>query len=70
MPVIYNDARKKYRVDLITYVILNFSSLEPSIGYSIIWCGFWDSISHFTGEPSVKTICVSNRIKKGIKNQG
>ena len=58
--------REKF--DVITYIIPNFSTLEPHVENFIICSGFCDSIGHPGGQPSVISMYVTNRIKEGIKD--
>ena len=46
--------------------IPNFSFLETYVENSIICPDFWDSISHPGGQPSVISMNVLHKIKKGI----
>ena len=58
--------REKF--DVITYIIPNFGTLEPYVENFIICSGFWDSIGHPGGQPSVLSMYVTNRIKESIKD--
>ena len=58
--------REKF--DVITYIIPNFSTLEPHVENFIICSGFCDSIGHPGGQPSVISMYVTSRIKEGIKD--
>lgn len=58
--------REKF--DVITYIIPNFSTLEPHVENFIICSGFCDSIGYPGGQPSVISMYVTNRIKEGIKD--
>ena len=58
--------REKF--DVTTYIIPNFSTLEPHVENFIICSGFCDSIGHPGGQPSVISMYVTNRIKEGIKD--
>ena len=51
------------------YIIPNFRTLEPYVENFIICSGFWDSISHPGGQPSVISMYVTNRVKEGMKDQ-
>ena len=53
---------------VITQILPNFSTLEPYVENFRICAGFWDSMSHPEGQPSVKSMYVPNRVKKGIKD--
>ena len=66
MTLDYSFERKE--LDVITYIIPKFNTLEPLVKNFMIFPGFWDSISHPGGQPSVISMYVRNRIKKGIKN--
>ena len=52
--------REKF--DVTTYIIPNFSTLEPHVENFIICSGFCDSIGHPGGQPSVISMYVTNRI--------
>ena len=61
---------KREKLDIITYIIPNFSPLEPYVKNSIICSGFWDSISH-PGDNLVLYLCMFlTGLKKVSKTEG
>ena len=44
---------EREELDVITYIIPNFITMEPYIKNAKICSGFWDGISHPGGQPCV-----------------